>query len=77
MTRQREEELRIGFFRKHRSNPGFSSVCVQEEPDGAAYLDVEVTSDVIEIDQHFEGVPVRVAVTPPFVNAVLPVSERP
>ncbi len=76
MTRQRKEDIRIGFFQKHRRDPGFSSVCVREQPAGEVYIDVEVT-EKLSLERFFEGIPVRMTLTTPFVNAVLPISERP
>lgn len=75
MTRQRKEDIRIGFFQKHRRDPGFSSVCVRERL-GEVYIDVEVTED-LSLEKSYEGIPVRTTLTTPFVNAVLPVSEQP
>jgi hypothetical protein len=75
MDRQRKEEIRIAFFREHRGESGFSSVCVRDRGDHA-YLDVELTKQ-IDFVRAYEGLPVRTTVTAPFVNAVLPVSKRP
>lgn len=75
MTRQRKEDIRMGFFQKHRRDPGFSSVCVRERP-GEVYIDVEVTEN-LSLEKSYEGIPVRTTLTTPFVNAVLPVAEQP
>jgi hypothetical protein len=76
MTKQRKEDIRLGFFKKHRRDPGFSSVCVRERPVGEVYIDVEVT-EKLPIGNSYEGIPVRMTLTTPFVNAVLPISEQP
>jgi len=75
MDRERKEEIRIAFFREHRGESEFSSVCVRDRGD-QTYLDVELTKQV-DFVTAYEGLPVRTTVTAPFVNAVLPVSERP
>jgi hypothetical protein len=76
MTKQRKEDIRLGFFKKHRRDPGFSSVCVRERSVGEVYIDVEVT-EKLSIGNSYEGIPVRMTLTTPFVNAVLPISEQP
>lgn len=75
MDKQRKEEIRIAFFREHRDEPGFSSVCVRDRGD-QPYLDVELTKEVDFISA-YQGLPIHTTVTAPFVNAVLPVSEHP
>jgi hypothetical protein len=75
MDKLRKEEIRIAFFREHRNEIGFSSVCVRDRGD-QTYLDVELTKRV-DFVSAYEGLPVRTTVTAPFVNAVLPISDRP
>jgi hypothetical protein len=76
MTKQRKEDIRLGFFEKHRRDRGFSSVCVRERPVGEVYIDVEVT-EKLAMEKSYAGIPVRMTLTAPFVNAVLPISEQP
>jgi hypothetical protein len=76
MTRQRKEDIRIGFFQKHRRDPGFSSVCIRERSAGEVFIEVELT-EKLSLEKSYEGIPVRTTLTTPFVNAVPPISERP
>jgi hypothetical protein len=69
MTRSQREEIRIGFFRRHRDESGFASVAVRQAPSGDHYLDVGTTGPVA-MESSYSGLPVQVRQVSRSVNAV-------
>ncbi len=75
ITSKEREEIRLRFFREHRSQAGFSSVAVRRDKEtGDWFLDVAATS-AIDFDPSFMGLEVRVKQTAGAVNAVGPIEH--
>lgn len=70
LTDRREREaVRLGFFRRYRREPWFSSVSVRPDGSGAWYLSVGVTADPA-LEDTYEGLPIRPYRTASAVHAV-------
>ncbi len=66
------DEVRLGFYRAHKGQSGFSSVALRrDEDDGIWYLDVGATGEV-DMPSSYRGLQVRVKQTSRAVNAVAP-----
>lgn len=64
------EQIRLGFYRAHRAQSGFSSVAVRRDPEREAwFLDVGATGPV-DVPSSYQGLEVRVRTTHGAINAV-------
>jgi len=69
MTRKEKEQIRTDFFRLHSHDHGFASVAVRPEKGGGHYIDVG-TTEGLELEESYHGLPVRMHSVSPAVNAV-------
>lgn len=68
-------DIRLRFFREHRSLSGLSSVAVRRDRDaGQWFLDV-AASGPLAVDASYMGLEVRVRTAPGAVNAVGPIDQ--
>jgi hypothetical protein len=66
------DEVRLGFYRAHKKQSGFSSVALRrDESRGVWFLDVGASGEV-ELPSSYRGLEVRVQQTSRAVNAVAP-----
>lgn len=73
ITSKDREEIRLRFFRDHRSQAGFSSVAVRRDREtGDWFLDVGATG-TLDVTPTYLGLEVRVKQTARAVNAVAPI----
>jgi hypothetical protein len=64
------EQIRLGFYRAHRAQAGFSSVAVRRDAQRDVwYLDVGVTA-AVDLPSSYRGLEVRVRTTRGAINAV-------
>jgi len=75
ITSKEREEIRLRFFREHRSQAGFSSVAVRRDRESRDwFLDVAATGTV-DVEPTYRGLEVRVRQTARAVNAVGPIDQ--
>jgi hypothetical protein len=75
ITSEEREEIRLRFFREHRSQTGFSSVAVRRDREsGDWFLDVAATG-ALDVEPTYMGLEVRVKQTAGAVNAVGPIDQ--
>jgi len=64
------EQVRLGFYRAHRDQSGFSSVAVRHDPErNVWFLDVGATAQ-IDVPSNYHGLEVRVRWVRGAINAV-------
>lgn len=64
------EQVRLGFYRAHRDQSGFSSVAVRRDPErNLWFLDVGATARV-DVPSSYRGLEVRVRSARGAINAV-------
>lgn len=75
ITSKEREEIRLRFFREHRSLAGFSSVAVRRDKEtGDWFLDVAAT-DTIDLEPTYMGLDVRIKHAAGAVSAVGPIDR--
>jgi hypothetical protein len=67
---EREDEIRIQFYREFRGEHGCSSVGIVAENDGSVYLNVGLVDDGARIPADYQGIPVRTYTTGRALHAV-------
>jgi hypothetical protein len=71
------DDLRLGFYRAHKRQSGFSSVALRRDKDrGTWYLDVGANGKV-DVPSSYRGLEVRVQQASRAVNAVAPFASLP
>lgn len=74
-TSSEREEIRLRFFREHRSVSVFSSVAVRRDRETREwFLDVSATGP-LAVDSSYMGLEVRVKTAAVAVNAVAPIDQ--